>query len=78
MFADRVVIPSALKRPVSQQLNSGHPGVKRMKFISRISLYWSGMTRVLKQLSKDVLNASKRIFYIAQHEKQLLLPRLND
>ena len=35
MFADRVVVPTKLRQAVLRQLQTGHPGINRMKSIAR-------------------------------------------
>ncbi|XP_055632846.1 uncharacterized protein K02A2.6-like [Toxorhynchites rutilus septentrionalis] len=43
MFGDRLVIPTAFRRRCLNQLHRGHPGIQRMKAISRSFVYWPGL-----------------------------------
>jgi len=40
MYADRVVVPSSLRRSILKQLHTGHPGKRRMKELARCYVYW--------------------------------------
>ncbi|BHF74808.1 hypothetical protein SprV_0501789600 [Sparganum proliferum] len=43
MFADRVMIPSALRPTVLRQFHAAHPGTSRRKSIARSFAYWPGI-----------------------------------
>ncbi|KAA3675726.1 uncharacterized protein DEA37_0006214 [Paragonimus westermani] len=43
MLRDRVVIPAPLRSALLRQLHVGHPGMTRMKAISRSYMFWPGI-----------------------------------
>jgi hypothetical protein len=40
LFGERIVVPKARQKPILKMLHNGHPGVKRMKSLARIYVYW--------------------------------------
>ncbi|XP_062704520.1 uncharacterized protein K02A2.6-like [Aedes albopictus] len=40
MYGDRVVIPKKLQQKVLHQLHKGHPGIDRMRSLTRTFVYW--------------------------------------
>ncbi|XP_061509326.1 uncharacterized protein K02A2.6-like [Anopheles gambiae] len=43
LFHNRVVVPNIYRKKVLQQFHRGHPGMVRMKSISRSFVFWPGM-----------------------------------
>lgn len=39
MFNDRVIIPAAMRKQILKTLHHGHPGIRRMKQLSREFVY---------------------------------------
>ncbi|KAL3100348.1 hypothetical protein niasHT_029052 [Heterodera trifolii] len=40
MFGDRTIIPKSLQKQILKLLHQGDPGVKRMKSLARMHVYW--------------------------------------
>ncbi|CAI5452725.1 unnamed protein product [Caenorhabditis angaria] len=49
LVSNRVVIPSVLRSRVIKELHENHPGIERMKRLSRTCVYWPG-------LDKDIIS----------------------
>ncbi|CAL8101398.1 unnamed protein product [Calicophoron daubneyi] len=58
MFADRVVVPAALRPRVLRQLHRGHPGINRMKSLARSYVYWPGMDTDLENIGRSCQNCA--------------------
>lgn len=43
MFAERLVIPTLLRKQCLEQLHRGHPGMQRMKALARSYVYWPSL-----------------------------------
>uniref|UniRef100_A0A183C855 RNA-directed DNA polymerase n=1 Tax=Globodera pallida TaxID=36090 RepID=A0A183C855_GLOPA len=43
MLGERIIIPRSLQKYVLRMLHQGHPGIKRMKSLARIHVYWPMM-----------------------------------
>jgi transposase InsO family protein len=52
MSADRVVVPTSLRPSVLRQFHSGHPGISRMKAVTRNYVYWPGLDAQIESLVK--------------------------
>ncbi|XP_062700352.1 uncharacterized protein K02A2.6-like [Aedes albopictus] len=52
MFAERLVIPSLLRKRCLEQFHRGHPGMQRMKALARSYVYWPS-------LDADIVNFVK-------------------
>ena len=53
MFADRIVVPTKLRKAVLKQLHSGHPGNNRMKAIGRSVVYSPNVDTDIKKTVKS-------------------------
>ena len=53
MFADRVVVPTKLRKAVLKQLHSGYPGINRMKAIARSVVYWPNDDSDIEKIVKN-------------------------
>ncbi|XP_064464346.1 uncharacterized protein K02A2.6-like isoform X3 [Ornithodoros turicata] len=51
-WGNRVVIPKALQAEVLQLLHEGHPGVTRMKMLSRSHVWWPKLTTCIEEAVK--------------------------
>ena len=53
MWANRVVIPTKLRKPLIEELHRDHPGMVRMKAIARSYLWWPGLDKDLEDRVKS-------------------------
>jgi transposase InsO family protein len=52
-WGTRVVIPSALRRRVLNEIHQGHPGVGRMRALARSYVWWPGLDEDLEAVAKS-------------------------
>lgn len=43
LFGERLVIPTPLRKRCLEELHRGHPGIQRMKALSRSYVYWPSL-----------------------------------
>nr|XP_049462478.1 uncharacterized protein K02A2.6-like [Anopheles coluzzii]XP_049462479.1 uncharacterized protein K02A2.6-like [Anopheles coluzzii] len=53
LFGERLVVPEALRRKCLRQLHLGHPGIQRMKSLTRSYVYWPGLDSEIAELVKS-------------------------
>ena len=44
LWGSRIIIPSPGRQAVLQELHEGHPGITRMKALSRMYVWWPGIS----------------------------------
>ncbi|KAJ7995326.1 hypothetical protein DPEC_G00243390 [Dallia pectoralis] len=59
LWGRRVIIPPALRKPVLQQLHSGHCGMVRMKEIARSYFWWPGLDGHIEEKAKTCVSCQK-------------------
>ena len=53
MWGIRVIIPQSLTKQILEALHDNHPGMSRMKSISRSYFWWSGLDKDIENLAKS-------------------------
>ena len=53
------MIPEALKSRMLEQLHQGHPGITRMKALTRSFVWWPGVDQQLEQKVKSCINCQQ-------------------
>ena len=61
LWGTRVVVPSVHRKSVLIQLHEGHPGITRMKGLSRMYVWWPG-------ICKDIEEAVGECYQCQQHQ----------
>ncbi|XP_055605734.1 uncharacterized protein K02A2.6-like [Uranotaenia lowii] len=51
-MADRLVIPNSLRQRILKQLHRGHPGIERMKAVSRSYVFWPKIDECITEYIK--------------------------
>ncbi|XP_026529758.1 uncharacterized protein K02A2.6-like, partial [Notechis scutatus] len=57
LWGDRVVVPERLQRLVLQTLHEGHPGIVRMKALTRSYAWWPGIDKQIEAWVGDLVYA---------------------
>ena len=58
MLVNRIVIPFSLQKKVLNQLHSGHPGIVRMKALSRSFVYWPNIDKTISEFVSRCTNCA--------------------
>lgn len=53
LFGQRVVVPDLYRKRILRRLHHGHPGIVRMKSLSRSFVYWPGIDREIEEFVKQ-------------------------
>ena len=53
MYADRIVIPTSLRKHMLKEFHVGHPGISRMKSLMRCYTYWLKIHENIQNLVKS-------------------------
>ena len=59
IIGERMVVPKSLRRDTLYRFHHAHSGVVSILSLARESIYWSGMSGEIKQLSKCVMSAGR-------------------
>ena len=59
LWGRRVVIPPSFRKPVLQQLHSGHSGIVRMKEVARSYFWWPGMDGQIEETANSCSSCQK-------------------
>ena len=67
MWRLRVIVPKQLQSAVLEELHVSHPGIVRMKELSRRHVWWPHLDRDLETLSKNCDACQEERMYLQQH-----------
>ena len=56
---DRVVIPSSLRRMLTEKLHVGHPGIEASLRLARSNIFWPGMNDQIKNRIQECETCAK-------------------
>ena len=59
LWGARVVIPKNHRADVLKQLHEGHPGITRMKGLSRMYVWWRGITKDIEDTVRDCVECQQ-------------------